>query len=61
MNPVRSKVKEDVKMSIIYQQSRLKRDQVMTVISKEMDIPAARAVNQPLVPILRKLWFHETR
>lgn len=61
MKPVRSKVKEDVKMTIIYQQVRLKCDPVMTAISFEMDIPAARAVNQPLVPVLRKLWFHETR
>jgi len=61
MHPVRSEVKEDVKMSIINQQSRLKRDLVMAVVSTELDFPAARAVNQPLVPLLRKLKFHGTR
>lgn len=61
MNPVRSEVKEYIRgdVAVIYD-GRL-HGAAMYCASKETDTSVIRIVNQPLVPILRKLKFYESR
>lgn len=60
MNPVRSEVKEYIRGDVAIYSGRI-HGAVLYCVSKETDSPAVRAVDRPLVPLLRKLKFRGTR